>query len=187
MPKKLPWKTVLTVTSTKEVDAFLRINHLKVDKSNRLKCTLCLSNNIPITIQFISHETELDFTHFFTHLSKLAKERKNITLADHIHYICTDACQASANCITKLFPQCTLIMCWFHVKVNLSIHVHTCVFCILLSSCYECCYCDGAIFMDKAICVHLIACLIKSKTPFPGIKVAKAKFISGGTLITFVC
>ena len=44
--------------------------------------------------------------------------------------------------------------------------------------CYECCCCNCSYFLDKGMCVHLLACLIKEKISFPGLEVAKAKFIS---------
>ena len=47
-------------------------------------------------------------------------------------------------------------------------------------TCFECCFCNCAIFLDKAMCPHLIACLIKTKTKYPGIEVAKAQFASRG-------
>ena len=31
----------------------------------------------------------------------------------------TDACQAMANAIKKCFPNCKIIMCFFHVKTNI--------------------------------------------------------------------
>ena len=62
-----------------------------------------------------SHEKELDFTHFFTHLQSLAF---TINIKLDIDYICTDADQAMANSIKKVFQSCKRIMCWYHLKAN---------------------------------------------------------------------
>lgn len=66
-----------------------------------------------------SHEQELDFTHFFTHLKEIALVF-NIRL--EMDYICTDADQAMANSIKKIFTNCKRIMCWYHLKANVFKH-----------------------------------------------------------------
>ena len=30
-----------------------------------------------------------------------------------------DACQAMANCIKKNYPECSILMCFFHLKPNI--------------------------------------------------------------------
>ena len=63
-----------------------------------------------------SHETEIDYMNFFNALKTILK------LEDQYldpQWITVDACKASANPIKKNFPNCTLFMCYFHLKYNI--------------------------------------------------------------------
>ena len=62
-----------------------------------------------------SHETESDYTSFFSSLKEISK-LENLELKPK--WIAIDACNASANEIKIFFPDCQIVMCYFHLKYN---------------------------------------------------------------------
>jgi hypothetical protein len=71
----------------------------------------------PICFMFTSHEQNQDYVKFFTSLEKLAS---NLKIVFSPEYICIDASKCMAYAIRKLFPLCRILMCWFHLKANVS-------------------------------------------------------------------
>lgn len=56
------------------------------------------------------------------------------------------------------------------------IHVYDHRYKIAFSSecfCIDCCYCSCCYFVDKGICLHLVACLFKNKVNYPGLLTSK--------------
>jgi hypothetical protein len=72
----------------------------------------------PLCFMYSSHETELDYDHFFLSFAELCDM---LEINFQPKFIVTDAWQATANSITKLFPECQIIMCYFHIKLILII------------------------------------------------------------------
>jgi hypothetical protein len=68
-----------------------------------------------IAFMITSHETQIDFAHFLKHLADLC-ERLDICL--NPKYLVQDADQAMSNAVKSIFNDCTIIMCYFHVKSN---------------------------------------------------------------------
>lgn len=62
-----------------------------------------------------SHEKEEDFFRFFQGLKKLAED---LDIEFDPAYLMQDACGASYNAIKSLFPDCEVLMCYFHVVLN---------------------------------------------------------------------
>ena len=60
-----------------------------------------------------SHETESDYTSFFSSLKEISK-LENLELKPK--WIAIDACYASANAIKNIFPDCQIVMCYFHLE-----------------------------------------------------------------------
>jgi len=72
----------------------------------------------PIAIMITSHETEEDYLNFFTSFIKITSQ---LNLKFDPKYIVIDACKALAKAIKKCFPNCKIIMCYFHLTYNVSI------------------------------------------------------------------
>ena len=68
---------------------------------------------------FTARKREVDYDHFFKSLSAIMLKFQINFKPD---YIVIDACYASANCISKIFPDCHILMCWFHLKQNIRRH-----------------------------------------------------------------
>ena len=68
---------------------------------------------------FTSHEEEADFYHFFESFIDLTVR---FNLPFDPKFIVTDACHAMANAIKSHFVNCTILMCYFHVKYNVKKH-----------------------------------------------------------------
>ena len=77
----------------------------------------------PIAFFITSHETEDDFFIFYSELLALTNSLK-------IHFdpkfIMQDALPASYNAATRLFPNATILMCYFHVKKNIKENKEEC-------------------------------------------------------------
>ena len=73
----------------------------------------------PIAFMITSHETESDFYNFYQGLIKLANE---LDLEYNPNYIMQDAWPASLNAANRCFPDCVVLMCYFHVKENIRKH-----------------------------------------------------------------
>ena len=72
----------------------------------------------PIAFEITSHEQEMDFEEFFNGLHELSN---TLDIDFDPEYILQDAWTASSNAIKKCFPDCQVIMCWFHVMSNVNI------------------------------------------------------------------
>jgi hypothetical protein len=72
----------------------------------------------PICFMLTSHETESDFFYLFDEIKKLAKHFGHDFKPD---FILTDACKASLKAIKSCFEKAKTLMCWFHLKYNVSI------------------------------------------------------------------
>lgn len=72
----------------------------------------------PISFMITSHETKDTYSHFFSRMLDLCS-MSNIVLEPR--YMVQDADQAMANAVIDAFSQCTIIMCYFHVKQNVII------------------------------------------------------------------
>ena len=69
----------------------------------------------PIAFMFLSHWCEEDFLHFFKSLIKITDQLRIIL---DMKLVCQDADMACFNAIMHLFPDTIVIMCWFHVMIN---------------------------------------------------------------------
>jgi nitrogenase subunit NifH len=68
---------------------------------------------------FTSHEKEVDFVNFFNSFIEVCK----IHDIDFIpKYIVIDACKAMYKAIRKMFPNSVILMCWFHLRMNVKKH-----------------------------------------------------------------
>ena len=78
----------------------------------------------PICYMFTSHETEDDYDHFF---DRLLIECDCFGFKFEPKYMCSDAAAAIANSVekffaterSKYFSNCILIMCYFHLRMNI--------------------------------------------------------------------
>jgi hypothetical protein len=77
----------------------------------------------PIAMMLSSHETIVDYTHFFESLNELIKERLDFEFRPK--FIMSDAASAIAVPINTIYPDCQRYMCYFHVVFN----VHFLPFC----------------------------------------------------------
>ena len=68
-----------------------------------------------------SHETENDFTNFFTALKELAID---LDIEFDSRYFMQDAQRSCYNATKTVFPDSTVLMCYFHVSQNISKHKH---------------------------------------------------------------
>ena len=71
----------------------------------------------PLCFMFACYETNQDYVKFFKSLKKLAI-LLNIKLSPE--YMCIDASKSMAYGIRKVFTLCVILMCWFHLKSNVS-------------------------------------------------------------------
>ena len=67
-------------------------------------------------IFYYSHETENDFFIFYTELLELTK---NLRIRFRPKYIMQDALTASYAAAMAIFPNTTILICYFHVKKNI--------------------------------------------------------------------
>ena len=78
----------------------------------------------PICYMFTSHEKEEDYDHFF---QSIIVECESFGFKFEPKFICTDAASAIANSVeaffsnveSKFYSQCVLIMCYFHLRMNI--------------------------------------------------------------------
>lgn len=73
----------------------------------------------PIAFMITSHEKAVDYIHFFASLKKVANKGLGIVFSPS--FMVTDASRAMFNAIKLQFPNCVVIMCWFHLKMNVSL------------------------------------------------------------------
>ena len=73
----------------------------------------------PICFVVSSHENETDYEHFYDGLIRLADQ---LNLEFSPDYIMQDAWRASYNAVKKFFPDCKVLMCYFHVVDNIRKH-----------------------------------------------------------------
>ena len=73
----------------------------------------------PVAFMFTSHEETRDYDYFFHEFKSLCR-RLGIDF-DPSHMV-SDACHASFNAISRHFPSCCILMCWFHLKQNIRKH-----------------------------------------------------------------
>ena len=64
----------------------------------------------------INKECEQDFIHFYSSLIKFCKDQFNFVYEPR--YIMQDHNQASFNAAKHVFPKAKILMCYFHVKLN---------------------------------------------------------------------
>ena len=57
-----------------------------------------------------SHEISVDFIHFYCRLK--------IYYVFNPERIVTDACDVMHKAFTEVYPEIEILMCWFHVKLN---------------------------------------------------------------------
>jgi hypothetical protein len=72
----------------------------------------------PISFMITSHEETKDFSHFFESLNLIAKEIYDINF--NPKYIVSDASRACFKSIKIMYPFCIILMCYFHVRLNVS-------------------------------------------------------------------
>lgn len=82
-------------------------------------CTDIRRKLYPICYFVTSHEQECDYNVFWGSLIEIMSLIK-IDLVNTIEYICIDAERASANSINKMLINTKIIMCWYHLKANVS-------------------------------------------------------------------
>ena len=75
----------------------------------------------PTAFMITSHETEADFSHFFSGLKDLAME---LDLSFDPRFFMQDAQKACFNSTKKEFPDAEILMCFYHVKENIAKHRH---------------------------------------------------------------
>ena len=72
----------------------------------------------PICFMFTSHEFTEDYKNFFASLIQLSNLLKIVFSPK---YICIDASKSMSGAIKKLLPSCVVLMCWFHLKSNVTL------------------------------------------------------------------
>ena len=82
-------------------------------------CTDIRRKFYPICFFVTSHEQELDYNIFWSSLIEVMELMK-IDLIKSVGYICIDAERASSNSINKMLFKSKVIMCWYHLKANVS-------------------------------------------------------------------
>ncbi len=70
----------------------------------------------PVAFMIINKECEEDFIHFYSSLIKFCKDEFNFVYEPR--YIMQDHNQASFNAAKHVFPKAKILMCYFHVKLN---------------------------------------------------------------------
>ena len=73
----------------------------------------------PIAFCITSNEEEIDYFYFF---DGIKKQCQIIGVKFRPKYIMLDAAAAGFNAAEKVFPQAKLMMCYFHVKMNIKKH-----------------------------------------------------------------
>ena len=73
----------------------------------------------PVCYMFSSHETTVDYTRFFTEFLDIYNKA---SVSFKLAYMVIDASHSMANAIKKCFPDCVILMCWFHLKQNIRKH-----------------------------------------------------------------
>ena len=73
----------------------------------------------PIAFALLSHEREGDFEWFFRSLISLTD---SLGIVLNPKFLMMDACDASWNAASKIFPDTSILMCYFHVKFNVKKH-----------------------------------------------------------------
>ena len=68
-----------------------------------------------------SHETAADFKYFYNSLNKVSADLK-INFVYKPERIVSDACEAMHKALTEVYPDIEILMCWFHVKLNVRKH-----------------------------------------------------------------
>jgi hypothetical protein len=76
----------------------------------------------PICFIITSHEKTSNFIHFFESLNAIAQ--KCLDFGFQPRFIVTDACKAMNKAISKIYKECTNLMCWFHLKYNVRKRIH---------------------------------------------------------------
>ena len=69
----------------------------------------------PIAVCIMKREREDDYSWFLKALKNFCSQNLKINLEDKIKYAMIDACDAEYNVLKSVFPNCTVLMCWFHV------------------------------------------------------------------------
>lgn len=70
----------------------------------------------PVAFMITSKEQEEDFTYFYSGLQDLCQ---NMNLDYKPRFIMQDHCYASLNAAKNVYPSATVLMCYFHVKLNI--------------------------------------------------------------------
>ena len=70
----------------------------------------------PVAFMLTSTESEEDFVNFYVGLNDLCK---NMNIDYNPRFIMQDHCQASYNAAKTVYPDTNLLMCYFHVKLNM--------------------------------------------------------------------
>jgi hypothetical protein len=73
----------------------------------------------PIAFMVTSHETEEDFKYFFVSLNTIANDLK---ITFQLKSIVSDACHAMYNALNEVYLNIIIVLCWFHVKLNVRKH-----------------------------------------------------------------
>ena len=80
----------------------------------------------PIIFFLTSHEDTSDFTYFYEELKNLIKRLSvdfNITIPFTFTFLMQDACLASYYAVKSVFPSVYVLVCWYHLKTRIEIHV----------------------------------------------------------------
>lgn len=73
----------------------------------------------PIVFIITSHEKAADYVHFLSTLKQLVQKLLKVNFKPS--HMVVDASKAMAKAIKQIFPNCMLLMCWFHLKMNVII------------------------------------------------------------------
>ena len=77
----------------------------------------------PIVFFLTSHEQEVVFVYFLKMLVDLLLTAFNIQINFTFTYLMQDACQASCNGLKAVYPYVYVLMCWYHLKALVDIHI----------------------------------------------------------------
>lgn len=75
----------------------------------------------PISFMITSHESEIDFKIFFRAIKELAFD---LNIEFDSEFFIQDAQRACYNATKHIFPDATVLMCYFHVRLNIKKHKH---------------------------------------------------------------
>ena len=73
-----------------------------------------------------SHEQEIDFGYFYCELKNFLVKLSTeffISINFNLTFLMQDACLASYNGLKQLYPECCVLMCWYHLKARVDIHI----------------------------------------------------------------